>query len=365
MTTIPLDEFSGDDVIFCIPIYNDWESARVLLSGIDSAVATMNCTAVSVLFVDDGSADEECLSSQSMPFEHLRQVEVLRLRRNVGHQRAIAIGLTYLHASRTCRRVCVMDGDGDDAPRDVPRLMAECERQGGQTIVFAARNRRSEGLIFRLFYRLFQVLHLLLTGRRVDVGNFSVIPSQLLGRLVGGAELWNHYAATVFKLRLPTSAIPIDRGERFRGRSKMSFVSLVIHGLSAISVFSDVVGVRMLMLSAATALLSAIGIAVVVAIRFFTELAIPGWATTAAGLLLVVQLNSVLLSTVFVLAILQSRNSASFLPLRDYEHYIMGIQMVFPVQQFPDGLSPRGFWGSERSEEGFARTMGLVRLALS
>jgi len=35
------------------------------------------------------------------------------------------------------------------------------------------------------------------------------------------------------------------------------------------------------------------------------------------------------------------------------------------IQQFPDGLSPRGFWGSERSEEGFARTMGLVRLALS
>ncbi len=34
-------------------------------------------------------------------------------------------------------------------------------------------------------------------------------------------------------------------------------------------------------------------------------------------------------------------------------------------QQFPDGLSPRGFWGSERSEEGFARTMGLVRLALN
>jgi len=38
---------------------------------------------------------------------------------------------------------------------------------------------------------------------------------------------------------------------------------------------------------------------------------------------------------------------------------------VMKQQQFPDGLSPRGFWGSERSEEGFARTMGLVRLALS
>ena len=34
-------------------------------------------------------------------------------------------------------------------------------------------------------------------------------------------------------------------------------------------------------------------------------------------------------------------------------------------QQFPDGLPPRGVWGSEGSEEGLTWTMGLVRLALS
>ena len=40
-------------------------------------------------------------------------------------------------------------------------------------------------------------------------------------------------------------------------------------------------------------------------------------------------------------------------------------EVIRPDQQFPDGLPPRGVWGSEWSEEGFARTMGLVRLALS
>ena len=33
-------------------------------------------------------------------------------------------------------------------------------------------------------------------------------------------------------------------------------------------------------------------------------------------------------------------------------------------QKFPDGLPPRGVWGSELGEEGFTQTMGLVRLAL-
>jgi len=52
-------------------------------------------------------------------------------------------------------------------------------------------------------------------------------------------------------------------------------------------------------------------------------------------------------------------------PLSESDASRLALQLLGRDQQFPDGLSPRGFWGSERSEEGFARTMGLVRLALS
>ena len=43
------------------------------------------------------------------------------------------------------------------------------------------------------------------------VGNFSVIPRDLLSRLVVVSELWNHYAAAVFKSRLPFVTL---KGER-------------------------------------------------------------------------------------------------------------------------------------------------------
>ena len=73
---------------------------------------------------------------------------MLRLRRNLGHQRAIAIGLTYIQAQMTTayEAVVVMDGDGEDAPEDVPRLLARLEAEGGRSIVFAERTRRSESL---------------------------------------------------------------------------------------------------------------------------------------------------------------------------------------------------------------------------
>ena len=73
------------------------------------------------------------------------RVEVLHLRRNLGHQRAIAIGLAFVEAERPrCRAVVLMDSDGEDAPEDVPRLVARCEQEGRRKIVFAERTKRSE-----------------------------------------------------------------------------------------------------------------------------------------------------------------------------------------------------------------------------
>ena len=134
--------------------------------------------------------------------------------------------------------------------------------------------------------------------------------------------LWNHYAAAVVHARLPVEKLPLARGQRYSGRSHMNLVSLVTHGLSAISVYSDIVGVRLLLLAALLLSLATVGLAAVVVVRLCTDLAIPGWATNAAGFLLVSALCAVLLMVLFVQMILQARNFAPFLPLRDWRFYV-------------------------------------------
>ena len=64
---------------------------------------------------------------------------MLQLRRNLGHQRAIAVGLAYAEEHDPCDVVVIMDGDGEDDPKDVPRLLACCRQAGGREIVFAER----------------------------------------------------------------------------------------------------------------------------------------------------------------------------------------------------------------------------------
>jgi polyisoprenyl-phosphate glycosyltransferase len=311
----------AQETVILIPAFNDWESLAALLPRLDS-VLSAHGIAADVLIVDDGSTTEPDDLPPAAPLGALRRVDVLRLRRNLGHQRAIAIGLAYVEDCLNAGAVVVMDGDGEDDPADVPRLLARLEREGHGKIVFAERSRRSESLSFRVFYALYKGLHYALTGKGVRVGNFSAIPRRRLSSLVVVSDLWNHYAAAAFRSRQPHCMIPTCRAGRLCGQSSMNFVSLVVHGLSAISVYSDVVGVRLLVMSALLALVTVSGIVAAVFVRLATNWAVPGWASYTVGILLVLLVQAMLAAFVFSFVILGSRHGSSFLPRRDYSYFI-------------------------------------------
>ena len=314
-------------VVILIPVFNDWESLAELLPRIDAVLADRGIGA-DVLVVDDGSTAEPAESASPGTFRKLRRIDVLTLRRNLGHQRAIAVGLAYVEDRIGPDAVVVMDGDGEDDPSDVPRLLDRLRAERGRAIVFADRSRRSESWTFRIFYILYKLLHYALTGEKVRVGNFSAIPRRRLASIVVVAEMWNHYAAAVFRSRQPYCTIPTRRASRLRGRSSMNFVALVTHGLSAISVFGDVVGVRLLVLAVVLGLSALGALAAVAAVRLATTLAIPGWATYCAVLSLILFGHAIIMAFVFSFFILGSRPGLTFLPRRDYPIFIGGVRTL-------------------------------------
>ena len=156
----------------------------------------------------------------------------------------------------------------------------------------------------------------------VRVGNFSILPPAYLNTFAVMSELWNHYAAAIFRSKLPFTMVPIPRGTRIAGTSRMNFVALVSHGLSAISVFGDIVGVRLLIASLAASLLAALGIVLVVMIKFLTNWAIPGWATYATGTLVIIMIQLITIATSFTFFVLSNRTNLGFVPLRDYSLFV-------------------------------------------
>ncbi|MBV9122989.1 MAG: glycosyltransferase [Planctomycetes bacterium] len=311
--------------VILIPVFNDWQATAMLLARLDR-VLLENHFRARVLLIDDASTEPPPEHYLRAEFQALGPMEILELRRNLGHQRAIAIGLSYVQANLPCEAVVVMDGDGEDDPQDVPRLIRRFKQAGGNKIVFAQRRKRSESLVFQAFYFLYRVLHQLLTGAGINVGNFSIVPFEALHRLVGVAELWNHYAGAVFKARLPHDLLPTERARRLAGRPRMNFVGLVMHGLSAIAIQGDIVGVRLLVATTLVILTTLAGLLTVLGIRLGTHLAIPGWATYAAGLLLVLLFQAIMISFLFIFIILHNRQGANFLPIRDYHYFLLRIR---------------------------------------
>jgi hypothetical protein len=127
----------------------------------------------------------------------------------------------------------------------------------------------------------------------------------------------------------PYCSIPTVRARRLAGRSTMNYTRLVTHGLSAISVFGDVVGVRMLIATIALIVLTLIGTAIAVTIRFATGWAIPGWTTNVVGILLIVLLQGLMFSVLLSFVILGSRQVTTFLPCRDYSFFVGRLRTLY------------------------------------
>ena len=135
-----------------IPLYNDWDALDLLLLEIKKSVSVELFSKLSFVIVDDCS---------SIPCGIQRfsgyNLSIIRLWRNVSHQKAIALGISYLTQETDFEKVIVMDSDGEDKPSDIQRLY-DASIQQSDKIIFAQRAKRSEGVVFRMGYSIYKYI---------------------------------------------------------------------------------------------------------------------------------------------------------------------------------------------------------------
>src|SRR5947209_8021672 len=227
-----------------VPVYNDWTSFSILLRELDQVAATLPVR-MSVIAVNDGSTQHHGEELDDIPsLTHLESVEIVHLYSNVGHQRAIAIGLCVIADDDNFDAALVMDADGEDSPSVIGNML-DTAGDSRDFCVVARRRRRSENLTFRLSYHLYKFAFRALTGRNIAFGNFSLYSRGYVRRLVRISDLWNNLPAAVLRSRLPIRSLPVDRARRYAGKSKMNLTSLVVHGFSGISVYAETIFVRL------------------------------------------------------------------------------------------------------------------------
>jgi polyisoprenyl-phosphate glycosyltransferase len=321
---------TSDNVAIVVPVYNDWGSFRHLVADVLDTFAQSDIK-FEIHAIDDGSTIPFAPTEIHLPPDgSISSIDILGLAVNLGHQRAIATGLCSLADRSDLAGVIVMDGDGEDKPSDIRSLMNE-SRAHPDSFVVAERIQRSETSGFRIGYFFYRLLFWLLTGRQISFGNFCFIPRAGLRRLAHMPELWNNLPASIMRSRISYRIVPIARGRRYEGRSQMGgVVGLVAHGLTAMSVYTDVIFVRVLLIAAAVGVMSIIGLIVVVMIRLATDLAIPGWATNAAGSLFIVLLLTLVIVIAMGLMMLGNRSLRPIVPIIDAPLFIARRQRQLP-----------------------------------
>jgi len=223
-----------------IPIYNDWQSVIKLLENINVEVSKLDGE-FSVIIVNDASTENR--PEILVDLKNLKSVQIINMKKNKGHARCNAVGLKHISETEDFDYIIPMDGDGEDRPVELS-LLIEKVKDHSNTVVTADRVKRSEGFIFKFCYLAHKYLTFIFTGQIIKYGNYTCLPKSIVYKMVNEPATWSSFSGSLAKIAKDRKSIRSERGTRYFGPSKMSFINLLKHSLSISAVFKTTLLIR-------------------------------------------------------------------------------------------------------------------------
>jgi glycosyltransferase involved in cell wall biosynthesis len=212
-----------------VPLYNEEDNVPILQAEIESALAGIDHE---VIFVDDGSRDKTLARITRSP-----AVRVLEFSRNSGQSAAMYAGV---HAARGAT-VVLIDGDLQNDPADIPKLLAEIER--GADLVCGYRAKRKDTVVKRLTSRIANFVRSRFTKDGVrDTGcTLKAMKRECVRTLVPFKGMHRFIPALVKGAGYRLTEVPVNHRPRKFGESKYGL------GNRAVRATVDMFGVRWLL----------------------------------------------------------------------------------------------------------------------
>ncbi len=226
---------SGFRLSVAIPIHNEESVLPELLTRLMGVLDKVQGGPHELLFVDDGSADGT-LALLEEAAQRDSRIMVLSLSRNFGHQAALTAALDHVTGDATV----LMDGDLQDEPESIPRLLEKFFE--GYDVVYAQRTRRKEAWPLRLSYYVFYRLMARLSDMKLplDAGDFALMSRRVVEHLQRLQEHHRYLRGLRSWVGFRQIGIPIERSQRHSGRSKYSVFRLLKLASDGIFAFSIV-----------------------------------------------------------------------------------------------------------------------------
>tara|TARA_Y100000741_G_scaffold301265_1_gene242713 strand:- start:500 stop:1441 length:942 start_codon:yes stop_codon:yes gene_type:complete len=260
-------------IFFVLPVFNDQLSLSKLIEDLRK-ILNKNEDILQFIIVDDAS------TKKFNNFVDMQGVHYIKLKSNQGNQKAIFVGMNYLQdLNADFDYLIVMDSDGEDRPQDVPKLIEQSKNLNNDSIIFASRLKRNEGLVYKFFYFFYKLIFKLLTGQKLNFGNFSCIPKKFLKNILDLQTISIHYSASVLKSKILHSTISFDKGKRYDGITQTNLTNIIIHALKSLSIYYEEILVKFLVFSAIGSVLGILSMIFIFFNKFFSSFVLIGWSS--------------------------------------------------------------------------------------
>jgi len=221
--------------VIVVPVYNDWKSLNKLLLKLDKYLGRGRGIKNEILVINDNSSKK--IKIKKRKFKSIKKIKTIFLKKNLGSQKAIAVGLSYLKTIKENFFVTVMDSDGEDDPLQV-RKMLNVAIKNPNHVITSNRKQREEPLIIIALYKLHLLLTFLFTWKWISFGNFSTFNKKNLNKILSNNSSWYAHSSAILK-NCSIIRLYSKRQKRYFDKSNLGMLSLIEHSLRVNAVFYE------------------------------------------------------------------------------------------------------------------------------
>ena len=165
--------------IIIIPIYNDWKSLNKLLFQLNEAFKNYKNLKTEILIINDHSSEQINIKKDNL--SSIKKISIITLNKNLGSQKAIAVGLFYLKDKEKDSFVTIMDGDGEDDPLQINNMLEEAKKNQ-DFIITSNRKKRQGSLTIQILYKIHLIITFIFSLKWISFGNFTTFSSKTIKR---------------------------------------------------------------------------------------------------------------------------------------------------------------------------------------
>ena len=174
--------------LILVPVYNDWKNLSKLISKVNHIFKHHLKNNFHLIITNDCSTQD--YNVKKLKLSQVEKIHKISLKHNVGSQRALAIGIKYIFLNFKKKfRIIIMDTDGQDNPKGILKMINVADKDKRFSVA-ANRGQRSEALWFKICYEIYCYFILIFSFKKIRFGNFNIILSEHLGKLLKNSDLW-------------------------------------------------------------------------------------------------------------------------------------------------------------------------------